>query len=283
MPGTDTTIQHGIIAGHAQADAVVAAGADYLEHTVVGSLLVEGDAVAEARAGADSAVDAAGPGGPWRAATGLAPLPPSPSFAILCPASVQVADPSVPLAATEAYLRSAFAAIVPWARPGATVVLGSGTSRRIPVGVDRAAGERRFADSVRTARDLAAEHDLEVLLEPLHRGETDLVNSLEQAAAFLDVHELTGIRVVADLFHVMLEGESFEAVRRHRPRVGHVHVADTDRRPPGQGDWPLGEFLAALREGGYAGNVSIECFNWKDIAREGRAALETVRAADPAV
>ena len=275
MARTTTPPQHGIIAAHSRADEVAAAGSDHLEHTVVGSLLVEDED--------EDAAGGAGPGGAWRAASGLAPLPPAPSFAILCPASVQVADPSVPLPVTEEYLRGAFAAIAPWARPGATVVLGSGASRRIPAGVDRDAGERRFADSVRTARDLAAEHGLEVLLEPLHQGETDLVNTLEQAVDLLDAHELSGMRVVADLFHVMLEGESFETVRRLAPRVGHIHVADTDRRPPGQGDWPLGEFLTALRDGGCDAHVSIECFTWQDIPAEGRAALEAVRAADPAV
>jgi len=267
-----STPQHGIIAAHSRAAEVRAAGSDYLEQTVVGSLLVEDE----------NAADGAGPGGAWRAASELAPLPPAPSFAILCPASVQVSDPSVPLSVTEEYLRAAFAAIAPWARPGATVVLGSGASRRIPEGVGRAEGEQRFAASARTARDLAAAHGLEVLLEPLHRGETDLVNTLEEAVAFLDAHDLSDVRVVADLFHVMLEGESFETVHRLAPRVGHIHVADTDRRPPGQGDWPLAEFLTALRDGGCAGHVSIECFTWEDIAVEGRPALGAVRAADPA-
>lgn len=256
--------QHGIIAAHARAEEVAAASADFLEQTVVGSLLLEGA------------------GGTWAPATGLAPVPRAPSFAILFPGAVRVSDPAVPLEKTADYLRGAVAAIAPWARPGATVVLGSGASRRIPEGVDRAAAERRFADSVRTARDLAAEHGLEVLLEPLHQGETDLVNTLEQAADFLDAHELSGMRVVADLFHVMLERESFETVHRLAGRVGHIHVADTDRRPPGQGDWPLGEFLTALRDGGCDAHVSIECFTWQDIPAEGRAALEEVRAADPA-
>ena len=264
MSTARSTPQHGIIAGHDRADEVAAAGADHLEQTVVGSLLLEGD------------------DGAWVPAAGLAPVPPSPSFAILCPAQVQVSDPAVPLEETADYLRGAFAAISPWARPGATVVLGSGASRRLPGGVDRSAGERRFADSVRLARDLADAHGLEVLLEPLQRGETDLVNSLAESASFLDAHSLSGVRLVADLFHVMLEGESFETVHRLAGRVGHIHVADTDRRPPGQGDWPLGEFLTALRDGGCDAHVSIECFAWEDIAVEGRAALETVRAADPA-
>lgn len=259
-----TTIQHGIIAPAAQAAAVRAAGADYLEATIVGSLLEEGA------------------GGTWHRSAEVPGFAPAPSFAILFPATVRISDPSVPLAETEEHLRTALAAVAPHARPGATIVLGSGASRRLPEGVERAAGEERLAATVRLARDLAAEHGLEVLLEPLHRGETDLVTTIGEAVAFLDAHDLAGVRVVADLFHVMLEEEPFAVVREHAGRVGHAHVADTDRRPPGQGDWPLAGFLSALRDGGYAGHVSIECFIWQDIAAEGRDALAVLRAADPA-
>lgn len=259
-----TPIEHGIIAPAGQAPAVEAAGADYTELTVVGSLLEEGE------------------DGTWRPTALPRPLAPAPSFAILLPGTMRVSDPRVPIEETATYLRSAFAAIAPHARPGATVVLGSGAARRIPEGVDPAAAEERFALSVRTARDLAAEHGLEVLLEPLHRGETDLVTTIAEAVAFLDAHDLAGVRVVADLFHVMLEEEPFAVVREHAGRVGHAHVADTDRRPPGQGDWPLAAFLTALRDGGYTGHVSIECFTWVDIETEGRHALDALRAADPA-
>src|SRR5699024_12665439 len=73
--------------------------------------------------------------------------------------------------------------------------------------------------------------------------------------------------------------EGFDMVRRHAGRVAHAHIADTDRRPPGQGDWPLREFLTALREGGYRGAVSIECV-WADLAAEAGDALAALRAAD---
>jgi len=87
------------------------------------------------------------------------------------------------------------------------------------------------------------------------------------------------MRVVADLFHIMLEEESLEVVREHAGRVAHAHVADSGRRPPGQGDWPLRAFLASLREGGYRGAVSIEC-TWADLASEAAPALAAVREAD---
>src|SRR5699024_10370346 len=165
------------------------------------------------------------------------------------------------------------------ARPGARMVRGGGAARRTPEGVDPAAARAQLARSVRLARDLAVEHGLEAILEPLHRGETDQINTLAEAVAFLEEHDLGDVRVVADLFHVMLEQESLETVRAHAGRVAHAHIADTARRPPGQGDWPLRAFLASLREGGYRGAVSIECV-WQDLAAEAADALAALREAD---
>lgn len=41
---------------------------------------------------------------------------------------------------------------------------------------------------------------------------------------------------MADLFHIRNEGESFEVLRRHGDRIGHVHLGDPHRRPPGTVD-----------------------------------------------
>ncbi|GAA1485592.1 TIM barrel protein [Brachybacterium fresconis] len=252
---------YGIIAGQAQAAAALAAGADYVEPTIVDNVVVP---------------DASGTWGP---APGLEDWAKAPSFAVLCPPELRLSDPAMPQALIEEYLRTVMAAAARCARPGATIVLGSGASRRTPDGVDPTTARARLAQTVRLARDLAAEQGLEAILEPLHRGETDQINDIAEAIAFLDQHGLDRMRVVADLFHVMLEHESFDVVREQGGRVAHAHIADTDRTPPGQGDWPLREFLQALRSGGYDGPVSIEC-TWADLPREAGSALETVREAD---
>lgn len=256
-------MQYGIITPDRDADAFLAAGADYLEPTVVGNVLVQD---------AD---------GSWQADPALRRREPAPSFAVLCPAGYRLSDPAFPLEETRAYLGVAFQAIAEIAQPGALVVLGSGAARRVPESVAHAAARRQFARSVAIAQEIAAAHGLEVILEPLHRGETDLINSLAEAIEFLDEFEMGEIRVVADLFHIMLEQEPFEVVRDSAARVAHAHIADTGRIPPGQGDWPLAEFLHALRGGGFRGNVSIEC-TWADAAAEAGPALAAVRAADPA-
>lgn len=90
-----------------------------------------------------------------------------------------------------------------------------------------------------------------------------------------------GPGVVADLFHIRNEGESFEILRRHRERIGHVHLSDPDRRPPGTVEDVRREFLAAVHDGGYRGAVSLE-YRWAPDAgtaeAEIRSAPERVRS-----
>lgn len=270
-------MSHGVIADISQQPAALRAGADYLEPTVVGGLVVEAGAVAEVEPTGDP--DARTGSGQWRAAE-LGPVEPIGSCAVLVPSTLRIADPSVPIARIREYLTTALDAVAAIARPGAKVVLGSGAARTIGPGADREDGEERFAEVLRLAQTLAVERDLEVILEPLRREETDLIHSIAEAARFLDAHAIERMRIVADLFHVQHEGESLRAVQEHAGRIGHIHVADSGRTPPGQGDWPIAAFLAALRRGGCTADVTIEC-SWDDLAEELPDALAVVRAADP--
>lgn len=252
---------YGVIAPIDQQETALAAGADYLESTIVDVLV---------RAGDD---------GRWQPVD-VAPARRVPSFAILVPGVIRISDPAVPIREISSYFEVVLDAIAAVAEPGAKVVLGSGAARTMGPEVSVTDGSARFADVLVIARDTARTRDLEIVLEPLHAGETDLIHSVQEAAGFLDAHDVHGVRIVADLYHVQLEGEPFDALERLAGRIGHVHVADSGRTPPGQGDWPLAEFLAALRRGGYREGVTIEC-TWGDLAAELPAALATVREADP--
>lgn len=251
----------GVIAPVTDAATVRAAGADYIEPTIVGNVVTADE------------TGTWGPNPEYRDG-------PAPSFAILFPGSLRLSDPEFPAAEVTDYLASTLAAVAAVARPGALIVLGSGAARTIPDGVDVTAARARFAQVVAEARDEARAHGLRIVLEPLHQGETNLLNTVAEAAAFLDEHGIEGVPLVADLFHIVLEDEPIDVVASHVDRIAHVHVADTGRRAPGTGDWPIGELLTALRGRGYRGNVTIEC-HWDDLAAELPAALAHVRAADP--
>ncbi|GAB3601600.1 sugar phosphate isomerase/epimerase family protein [Microbacterium tumbae] len=201
-----------------------------------------------------------------------------PSFAILLPGSIRVSDPSFDFGAVEDYFRSVFALLAEVAEPGAKIVFGSGGARRIPEGVERAAAEARFAESVVAARDAAAAHGLRVILEPLNKGETNLIHTLGEAVAFLDDHGIEGVPVVADLYHIEQEGEPLSSVTEHIDRIGHAHIADAGRLWLGAGGGQWREFVATLRAGGFDGPVSLEC-NWgEDLETEIAASIAALRA-----
>jgi D-psicose/D-tagatose/L-ribulose 3-epimerase len=247
----------GVIAPSARTEAALAAGADYVEPAIAGNVAVaDGDG--------------------WR----LAPEYEGarhPSFAILFPGDLRVADPGFPAERVTAYVDAVLPLVASVAEPGAKIVFGSGAARTIPDGVERSAGEARFAEVLWETRDRAADVGVQIMLEPLHRGETNLVNSIREAVAFLDQHAVGGVPVVADLFHIQLEHEPFAVLHEHADRIGHAHIADTGRRYVGSGNWPWREFVGEPRTAGYHGSVSLECLWGEDFGGEVRSSLKALR------
>ncbi|MCU1527160.1 MAG: hypothetical protein JWP75_923 [Frondihabitans sp.] len=251
----------GVIAPHDQTTAALDAGADYIEPTIVGNVVTQS-------ASGEWSLNPAYSGGRY------------PSFAILVSGDVRVADPAVPFHVVTDYFASVLPLVASIAEPGAKVVFGSGSARTIPATADRAAAEARFAESLRAARDIALAADLRIILEPLHVGETNLIYTIEEAAEFLDAHEIDGVTIVADLFHIQLEHEPLSVAHRLGHRIGHVHIADTARRYIGSGDWPWREFLTTLLDDGYDGSVSLECSWGDDFSGEVAASLRELREFD---
>ncbi|MHA7984373.1 sugar phosphate isomerase/epimerase family protein [Rathayibacter sp. CAU 1779] len=260
----------GVITDAARLDAAFVAGVDYVEPFIVDNVVVP---------------DGAG----WRLADAYRGRK-HPSFAVLVPGSLQLigAERSAEGSAAgstdgradtaRAYFEQVFPILGEVAEPGAKVVFGSGRSRTVPDGVSPEDARDQFADIVRIARDTAAASGLRVMLEPLHAGETNLINSIGEAAEFLDAYGIDNVPIVADLFHIMLRGEPLDAILEHAARIGHAHIADSGRRHLGSGDWPWREFLATLQQAGYDGSVSLEC-NWgEDFEGEVRTSLELLRA-----
>jgi sugar phosphate isomerase/epimerase len=115
-----------------------------------------------------------------------------------------------------------------------------------------------------------------LILEPLNRYETRVLNRLGDAAALLESRGLSNVLLLADLFHMNIEEASIpEALRAAGRRVGHVHFADTNRRPVGLGHLDVPPIVDALREIGYTGCFSAEALPYPD---PDAAASQTIRA-----
>ena len=68
---------------------------------------------------------------------------------------------------------------------------------------------------------------------------------------------------MADLFHMNIEeADMAESIRTYGDFIIHVHFADSNRRPVGNGHSDLTGVAKALQEINYNGYVSAEAFPW---------------------
>jgi len=153
-------------------------------------------------------------------------------------------------------------------RMRAQLRLGRELSAAVIVGLIRGTAEKAEVDPglARLAEGLAAlgQYARELagpglLFEPINRYETRLVNSVEQAIAFLAPLGGLPVRILADTFHMNIEDRDLAgAVRSCGSRLGHVHFADSNRWAPGQGHIDFAPILAALEGINYSGYLSAE-------------------------
>ncbi len=209
-------------------------------------------------------------------AIAAAPLRPE-AFNVLVPAQLPLVGPQADLKglrALRAYLRRAFARM---AQLGATVVvLGSGGARRIPDGMPRDLALAQLADALALATDEVEHAGLELALEPLNRTECNVFLTLAECQAFIVERGLSGLRLLADLYHIEMEHEPLAHVVDAAPLLVHVHVADSERRAPGTGQYDYDGFMAALHTVRYNRRLSAEC-KWDDLRAQAPQVLQFMR------
>ena len=108
--------------------------------------------------------------------------------------------------------------------------------------------------------EVAAEAGSLLLLEPLNRYETHLLNRLEQAVDICRQVDNPHVRIMADFFHMNIEEAQIpDAIRQNGEWIAHVHLADSQRWLPGYGHTDFKAGFEALRDVGFEGYMALEC------------------------
>jgi sugar phosphate isomerase/epimerase len=98
-------------------------------------------------------------------------------------------------------------------------------------------------------------------VEPLNRYDSRLLNTVAEALAVVDAVGAENVGLLFDTFHANIEEpEIGEAIRAAGDRLAHVHLADSNRWPPGHGHLDFRAVWDALDDIGYGGNLVLECF-----------------------
>jgi sugar phosphate isomerase/epimerase len=116
--------------------------------------------------------------------------------------------------------------------------------------------------AVRNAGEYAAANGLEVVLE-LEPFDQALLKDVDELVRFVRAVDVPAVRANADISHLHLSNASFDDVKKLTGLIGHIHLSDCDGEvhgdlPAGRGVTPIRDYLAAIRDTGYDGTVSIE-------------------------
>jgi sugar phosphate isomerase/epimerase len=131
---------------------------------------------------------------------------------------------------------------------------------------------------VELAEHAGSEYGVPLLIEPLNRYETNLLNEVGATAGWLGTLPTKNLRILADLFHMNIEeADMSQALRQAGALVGHVHFADSNRRAVGMGHAPIADAVATLRSLGYGGYLSAEIFPQPDSDAAARQTIDSFR------
>lgn len=165
-----------------------------------------------------------------------------------------------------------------------TVVLGSGTARRIPEDMERADAVRRFANVAGRFCEIARPYGIRIAIEPLRAAETNFIHTIADAAEVAALlPDCDNLGVNPDIYHMLEGAESFAALSEAGERMFHVHICAPDRHypcpeHPAEHNDIYRNFFRALTAASYRGTVSIEGIV-KDMNTELPIALDILRTA----
>jgi sugar phosphate isomerase/epimerase len=155
----------------------------------------------------------------------------------------------------------------------AAVIVGS-LQGKADAEVSRSQALNHLGEALAELADVADAHKVTLLYEHLNRYETNLVNRVEEVIPF--IKPFNGrVKILADLFHMSIEEESIpNALRQAGEFLGHVHLADSNRRPAGLGHTDFRPIFAALRDISYTGYLSAEAFPYPDSEGAAKQTIE---------
>lgn len=99
-----------------------------------------------------------------------------------------------------------------------------------------------------------------LFIEPLNRYESRALLQVAPTVRLCEESDSANIKVLYDSFHMVIEeADPIGALRRAGAHLGHVHLADSNRQPPGYGHTDFVTLMSTLREMGFSGAAALEC------------------------
>lgn len=156
------------------------------------------------------------------------------------------------------------------------VVLGSGRSRHVPEGMDYEEALSVFVELCKELADLADSYGVIIALENLNSGETNFVNTVQEAVVICERVNKPNFGINADIYHMLKEGEAAEVLLQAAPYLFWCDIAEpANRTPPGIEGTDFRSYLHILKEVGYTSGITIEA-QWADFSTQAAEAYQAL-------
>lgn len=112
------------------------------------------------------------------------------------------------------------------------LVFGSSGARRIPDGMSLEEGRVQIVDFLKNnVLPFAEKYNLPVAIEPLRPEECNAINTLADGVAIAQTVDSPLVKVLADVAHMYVQGESMESLNDYKGFIVHAHTSNPDPDP----------------------------------------------------
>lgn len=130
-----------------------------------------------------------------------------------------------------------------------------------PKDVDKRAYIDRSVAVMKEVIKTAEDRDILVTLEVVNRFEGFLMNTVDECLDYIRQVGSPNLKAHLDTFHMNIEEDSIRgAIEKVGDKLGHLHVGENNRRPPGYGSIPWKDLAEALHKINYTNSIIMEPF-----------------------
>ena len=165
---------------------------------------------------------------------------------------------------------------------GSYMIFGS-PKQRDTKGIPVEQAKKYFAEGLTAVADHAQQRSIEILVEPLGKRTTDVVNTLAEASQLAEQVNHPAIQMMFDFNNTVDETEPFDVLlRKYHKNIHHVHVQEMGGKHLGTGN-AVNDYVKAfqvLKDLQYNHWISLEVFDFspggRTIAAESMNTLKQI-------
>lgn len=140
------------------------------------------------------------------------------------------------------------------------IVVPSAVGKFRAMGVDTTEDWKWAVESVCNLTETAANNQVTLVIEPLNRYESCIVNTAEDVSRFVKEVDHPNVRALLDTYHMNIEESDIEkAFVTVRDSLEVVHFADSNRRALGRGHIDFRPVVSGMKAIGFERTIVLEC------------------------